>query len=97
MFVGHTGLSILLFVGHTGLSIIGSVVSKLLDPKAQEFSAAYVGRLVSLLITKLGNSIGSDLDLILRAVLSKLQQTETLTIVQVSELRCWYSDTLMTR
>lgn len=72
--------------GHTGLSIIGSVVSKLLDPKAPECSAAYVGKLVSLLISKLSDSIGSDLDLILRAVLSKLQMTDTPTIVQVGTL-----------
>ena len=72
------------FPGNTGLQIIGSVVSKLLDPKSSEFSASYVGKLVSLLITKLSNSMGSDLDLILRAVLSKLQQVETPSIVQVS-------------
>ena len=59
-------------------------MSKLLDPKSSEFSASYVGKLVSLLITKLSNSMGSDLDLILRAVLSKLQQVETPSIVQVS-------------
>lgn len=71
------------YAGNTGLSIIGSVVSKLLDPRSPESSAAYVGRLVSLLITKLGDSMGSDLDLILRAVLSKLQQTETASVAQV--------------
>ena len=80
------------FPGNTGLQIIGSVVSKLLDPKSSEFSASYVGKLVSLLITKLSNSMGSDLDLILRAVLSKLQQVETPSIVQVSldslDIRC---------
>ena len=59
-------------------------MSKLLDPKSSEFSASYVGKLVSLLITKLSNSMGSDLDLILRAVLSKLQQVDTPSIVQVS-------------
>ena len=75
---------LLYFPGNTGLQIIGSVVSKLLDPKSSEFSASYVGKLVSLLITKLSNSMGSDLDLILRAVLSKLQQVETPSIVQVS-------------
>ena len=67
-------------------------MSKLLDPKSSEFSASYVGKLVSLLITKLSNSMGSDLDLILRAVLSKLQQVETPSIVQVSlvslDIRC---------
>ena len=67
------------------------MVSKLLDPKAPECSAAYVGKLVSLLISKLSDSIGTDLDLMLRAVLSKLQRTDTPTIVQVSKNTGYYT------
>lgn len=59
------------------------VVSKLLDPKTSEFTATFVGRLVSILISKLGNQLGENLDLMLRAVLSKMQQAETLSVIQV--------------
>jgi len=59
------------------------VVLKLLDPKTSEFTATFVGRLVTVLITKMGSRLGNDLDLMLRAVLSKLQQAETLSVIQV--------------
>ena len=59
------------------------VLSKLLDPKTSESNATFAGRLVSVLISKMGSNLGENLDLILRAVLSKLQQAETLTVIQV--------------
>ena len=69
--------------GNSGLSYVVQVVLKLLDSKAPEFTATFVGRLVSLLIAKLGAArLGDSLDLMLRAVLSKLQQAETLSVVQ---------------
>jgi len=61
-------------------------VSKLLDSKTSEFTATYVGRLVSLLISKMGSQLGDSLELMLRAVLSKMQQAETLSVVQVTEV-----------
>ncbi|XP_037016895.2 importin-9 isoform X4 [Artibeus jamaicensis] len=58
------------------------VVSQLLDPRTSEFTAAFVGRLVSTLIAKAGRELGENLDQILRAVLSKMQQAETLSVMQ---------------
>jgi len=72
------------FVGYTGVYYVVQVVSKLLDSKTSEFTATYVGRLVSLLISKMGSNLGDSLDLMLRAVLSKMQQAETLSVVQVN-------------
>ncbi|XP_006822545.1 importin-9 [Saccoglossus kowalevskii] len=68
--------------GHSGLYYVVQVVSRLLNPRTSEFTAAFVGRLVSTLISKAGTALGSDLDLMLRAVLSKMQQAESLSVVQ---------------
>lgn len=62
------------------------VVSQLLDPRTSEYTAAFVGRLVSTLISKAGSELGENLDQILRAILSKMQQAETLTVMQVRKL-----------
>ncbi|XP_071133365.1 importin-9-like [Mytilus edulis] len=68
--------------GHNGLYYIIQVISKLLDPKTSEHTASFVGRLVSVVIGKVGSQLGENLDLMLRAVLSKMQQAETLTVIQ---------------
>ncbi|XP_077981531.1 importin-9-like [Glandiceps talaboti] len=68
--------------GNNGVVYVVKVVSRLLNPRTSEFTAAFVGRLVSTLISKGGSSLGSDLDLMLRAVLSKMQQAESLSVVQ---------------
>ncbi|ESO88896.1 hypothetical protein LOTGIDRAFT_219052 [Lottia gigantea] len=68
--------------GKSGLFYIIQVVSKLLDPKTSEGTACFVGRLVSVVISRVGKQLGDDLDLMLRAVLSKLLQAETLSVVQ---------------
>ncbi|XP_074978191.1 importin-9 isoform X2 [Caretta caretta] len=69
--------------GHNGLWYVMQVVSQLLDPRTSEFTAAFVGRLVSTLISKAGSELGENLDQILRAILSKMQQAETLSVMQV--------------
>lgn len=68
--------------GHNGIYYIVQVISKLLDPKTSEFTATFVGRLVSILISKLGSQLGENLDLMLRAVLSKMQQAKSLSVIQ---------------
>ncbi|EPY89521.1 importin-9 [Camelus ferus] len=68
--------------GHSGLWYVMQVVSQLLDPRTSEFTAAFVGRLVSTLISKAGQELGENLDQILRAILSKMQQAETLSVMQ---------------
>jgi len=75
-------------VGYGGVYYVVQVVSKLLDSKTSEFTATYVGRLVSLLISKMGSNLGDSLELMLRAVLSKMQQAETLSVIQVATVRC---------
>ncbi|XP_072336822.1 importin-9 isoform X3 [Scyliorhinus torazame] len=68
--------------GHNGLWYVMQVVSQLLDPRTSEYTAAFVGRLVSTLISKAGSQLGENLDQILRAILSKMQQAETLSVMQ---------------
>lgn len=70
--------------GHSGLWYIMQVVSQLLDPRTSEFTATFVGRLVSTLIARAGTQLGEQLDQMLRAILSKMQQAETLSVMQVS-------------
>ncbi|XP_074792211.1 importin-9 isoform X2 [Natator depressus] len=67
---------------HTDDNATMQVVSQLLDPRTSEFTAAFVGRLVSTLISKAGSELGENLDQILRAILSKMQQAETLSVMQ---------------
>ncbi|KAG7472163.1 hypothetical protein MATL_G00105990 [Megalops atlanticus] len=68
--------------GRGGLWYVMQVVSQLLDPRTSEFTAACVGRLVSTLISRAGSQLGETLDQILRAVLSKMQQAETVSVMQ---------------
>ncbi|KAI1893099.1 hypothetical protein AGOR_G00140410 [Albula goreensis] len=68
--------------GRSGLWYVMQVVSQLLDPRTSEFTAAFVGRLVSTLIARAGTELGDNLDQILRAILSKMQQAETLSVMQ---------------
>uniref|UniRef100_H3CNL2 Importin 9 n=1 Tax=Tetraodon nigroviridis TaxID=99883 RepID=H3CNL2_TETNG len=68
--------------GNNGLWYVMQVVNQLLDPRTSEFTAAFVGRLVSTLISRAGTELGEQLDQILRAILSKMQQAETLSVMQ---------------
>ncbi|XP_063952084.1 importin-9-like [Lytechinus pictus] len=68
--------------GNSGTYYVCEVISRLLSPQTSEYTASYVGRLVAMLISKAGNTLGNDQDLILRAVLSKMQVTETLSVMQ---------------
>jgi importin-9 len=69
--------------GTSGLQQIVSVAGYLLNPAGSEFAATFVGRLVTTLIQKAGpGRLGDNLDLLLKAVLSKLQRAETLSVIQ---------------
>lgn len=70
--------------GHTGLWYSLQVAALLLNPSSSECTAVFVGRLIITLITKAGNILGENLDLLLKAVLSKMQRAETLSVIQVS-------------
>ncbi|BFZ10398.1 hypothetical protein BsWGS_13436 [Bradybaena similaris] len=67
---------------NNGMHYTVQVIFKLLDPKTSEHTATFVGRLVSTVIGKCGTQLGENLDLMLRAVLSKIQQAETLSVLQ---------------
>lgn len=68
--------------GKTGLQHIVEVAGHLLNPVGSEFSATFVGRLVTCLIQRTGDRLGDHLDHLLKAVLSKLRGAETLSVVQ---------------
>ncbi|XP_026826550.1 importin-9 isoform X2 [Ooceraea biroi] len=68
--------------GQTGLQYILQIVAQLLNPQSSEFTASFVGRLVTTLIKNVGDSLGENLDLLLKAVLSKMQSVETLIVMQ---------------
>ncbi|XP_076037579.1 importin 9 isoform X2 [Oratosquilla oratoria] len=68
--------------GNSGLQYIVQVSSQLLSPATSEYTATFVGRLITVLIKRAGDHLGDNLELLLRAVLSKLQGAETLTVVQ---------------
>lgn len=64
-----------------GLSYILQVTTMLLNPMSTEFSASFVGRLVITLITKAGSFLGDQIDLLLKAVISKMQLVESLNVI----------------
>ncbi|CAB4057993.1 IPO9 [Lepeophtheirus salmonis] len=66
----------------SGLWYLVQVAGHLLNPVESEFTATFVGRLITTLISKMGDKLGSDLDLLLKAVLSKLQGSESLNVIQ---------------
>lgn len=64
-----------------GLNYILQVTTMLLNPMSTEFSASFIGRLVITLITKAGNFLGDQIDLLLKAVISKMQLVESLNVI----------------
>ena len=70
--------------GKSGIHHIITVAEHLLNPVGSEFSATFVGRLVTSLIQRVGPAmLGDSLDLLLKAVLSKLTGARTLSVIQV--------------
>ncbi|KAI1307338.1 Importin-9 [Halotydeus destructor] len=66
-----------------GLTIVMQVCLHLLDPRVNESCAAFVGRLISIVIMKASSYLGPDnIHLLLRSVLSKLQTAEALSVIQ---------------
>ncbi|XP_050697373.1 importin-9-like isoform X2 [Eriocheir sinensis] len=68
--------------GRSGLQYVVQVATQLLSPATSEHTATFVGRLITALIRRAGDHLGDNLDLLLRAVLSKLQGAESLSVVQ---------------
>uniref|UniRef100_A0A1B0GL39 Importin 9 n=1 Tax=Lutzomyia longipalpis TaxID=7200 RepID=A0A1B0GL39_LUTLO len=63
-----------------GLNYIMQVTTMLLNPTNNESTAAFVGKLVITLITKAGNFLGENIDLLLKGVISKLQLVNALNV-----------------
>lgn len=57
------------------------VATILLNPMSNEFTATFVGRLIITIVTKAGNLLGDNIQLLLKAVISKLQLVEALNVV----------------
>lgn len=68
--------------GVTGWQYVLRVASHILDPRISEHSAASVGRLVGVMIRHFSSQLTEVLNQLLRAVLSKLQQARTVTVIQ---------------
>jgi hypothetical protein len=68
--------------GVSGLGYVVQVACRLLDPSTSEFSASLVGKLVTTLLYRTGDKLGDQLELLLRAVLSKLRSADTLSVIQ---------------
>ncbi|XP_055623927.1 importin-9 isoform X2 [Toxorhynchites rutilus septentrionalis] len=64
-----------------GLNYIMEVTTMLLNPMNTESSAAFIGRLVITIITKVGNLLGENVDLLLKAVISKMQLVTSLNVI----------------
>lgn len=64
-----------------GLNYIMQVATMLLNPMSNEFTATFVGRLIITIVTKAGNFLGDNIQLLLKAVISKLQLVEALNVV----------------
>lgn len=64
-----------------GLNYIMQVTTMLLNPMNTESTAAFIGRLVITIITKVGNLLGENVDLLLKAVISKMQLVEALNVI----------------
>lgn len=56
------------------------IVTNLLNPMHTESTATFVGRLVITIISKAGNLIGDNIYLLLKAVISKMQLVESLSV-----------------
>lgn len=56
------------------------VTTLLLNPMTSEFTAAFVGRLVIAIVLKVGNLLGENIHLLLKAVISKMQLVESLSV-----------------
>ncbi|RNA14456.1 importin-9 [Brachionus plicatilis] len=68
--------------GMSGLHFIVMVLNHMLDPKTSENSCSFIGKFITTLIKNTANILGENLDLILKAVLSKMQASDVLLVQQ---------------
>lgn len=80
--------------GNTGVMYILQVVSRLLSPKSPDSYAVRVGRLISVLLAKAWPHLGENIDLLLRAVLGKLNAPGE-KLLSVKQVRSGISEAYM--
>ncbi|XP_067615807.1 importin-9 [Eurosta solidaginis] len=64
-----------------GINFIMQLTTMLLNPMNNEMTAGQIDRLVLTIITKMGNMLGENVDLLLKAVISKMQLAECLKVI----------------
>lgn len=64
-----------------GLNWVMQITTMLLNPLNTEFTATFIGRLVITIITKAGAFLGEHIDLLLKAVISKMQLVQALSVM----------------
>lgn len=68
--------------GQSALNYIVLVINHMLDPKTSENGCQNIGKLITTLMRHTAQVLGDNLDFILKAVLSKMQSSDILTIQQ---------------
>jgi hypothetical protein len=68
--------------GVSALNYIVMVINHMLDPKTSENSCSFIGKFINTLIRQTATVLGDNLDLILKAVLSKMQSSNILLVQQ---------------
>ncbi|XP_030375872.1 importin-9 [Scaptodrosophila lebanonensis] len=64
-----------------GINHVMQLTTVLLNPMNSEMTAGQIGRLVITIITKMGNMLGPNIDMLLKAVISKMQLVECLKVI----------------
>ncbi|XP_052872556.1 importin-9 [Anopheles cruzii] len=64
-----------------GLNYVVQVATMLLNPMNTESTSSFIGRLVITIITKVGSLLGDSVDLLLKAVISKMQLVQSLNVI----------------
>lgn len=68
--------------GTSALNYIIMVINHMLDPKTSENGCSSVGKLINTLIRKTAHVLGEHLDFILKAILSKMHNSNLLSVQQ---------------
>ena len=58
------------------------VINHMLDPKTSENSCSFIGKFINTVIRHTAHALGDNLDLILKAVISKMQSSQVLLVQQ---------------
>ncbi len=66
----------------TAVQLIVMVIGHMLDPKTSENSCSFIGKLINTVMRYMSHALGDNLDLILKAVLSKMQSSKVLLVQQ---------------